>query len=56
MQIYYASEEFGVMDIRASGGYFHMAEVFQQQHNYTVAKSLFRQVDYSSRLLLLLLV
>lgn len=43
-QIYYASEEFGVHDIQTSGGYFHMAEVFQQQGNVTVAQSLYRQV------------
>jgi len=46
-QIYYASEEFGVDDIHTSGGYFHMAEVFQQQHNLTVAQSLYRQVALS---------
>jgi len=43
-QIYYASEEFGTDDIRTSGGYFHMAEVFQQQDNTTIARSLYRQV------------
>jgi len=43
-QIYYASEEFGVHDTRTSGGYFHMAEVFQQQGNVTVAQSLYQQV------------
>jgi len=44
MQIYYASEEYGVADVRTSGGYFHMAEVFHQQHNTTVAQSLYLQV------------
>ena len=46
-QIYYASEEFGVHDICTSGGYFHMAEVFLQQGNVTVAQSLYHQVSFS---------
>jgi len=44
MQIYYASEEFGTHDIRTSGGYFHMADVFHQQGNDMVARSLYSQV------------
>jgi len=44
VQIYYASEEFGVDDIRTSGGYFHMAQVFDLQANVLVARSLYDQV------------
>jgi len=55
VQIYYASEEFGVHDIRTSGGYFHMADVFQQQGNISVAQSLYRQVfTHISRLFYIL--
>jgi len=48
VQVYYASEEFGPDDIRTSGGYFHMADVFDQQGNVTVAQSLYRQVSLHS--------
>jgi len=43
-QIYHASEEFGTDDIRTSGGYFHMANVFFRQGRMEIADSLYRQV------------
>ncbi|XP_076451715.1 zinc finger MYND domain-containing protein 12-like [Babylonia areolata] len=42
--IYHASEEYGPDDIRTSGGYFHMANVFFRQGKRDVADSLYRQV------------
>ncbi|XP_041377508.1 zinc finger MYND domain-containing protein 12-like isoform X2 [Gigantopelta aegis] len=42
--IYHASEEFGTDDIRTSGGYFHMANVFFRQGKMEIADSLYRQV------------
>jgi len=48
LQIYYASEEFGLHNTRASGGYYHMAEVFEQQGDVIVAQSLYRQVRVSN--------
>jgi len=42
--IYHASEEYGPDEIRTSGGYFHMANVFFRQGKRDVADSLYRQV------------
>ncbi|XP_046558779.1 zinc finger MYND domain-containing protein 12-like [Haliotis rubra] len=42
--IYHASEEFGTEDIRTSGGYFHMANVFFRQGKMDIADTLYRQV------------
>ncbi|ESO90434.1 hypothetical protein LOTGIDRAFT_123333 [Lottia gigantea] len=42
--IYHASVEFGTDDIRTSGGYFHMANVFFRQGKMEIADSLYRQV------------
>lgn len=42
--IYHASEEFGTDDIRTSGGYFHMGNVFFRQGRMDVADTLYRQV------------
>jgi len=42
--IYHASEEYGPDDIRTSGGYFHMANVFFRQGKRDIADSLYRQV------------
>ncbi|KAL3861144.1 hypothetical protein ACJMK2_007213 [Sinanodonta woodiana] len=42
--IYHASEEFGTDDIRTSGGYFHMGNVFYRQGRIDIADSLYRQV------------
>lgn len=42
--IYHASEEFGTHDIRTSGGYYHMGNVFFRQGRMDVADSLYRQV------------
>ena len=44
-QIYHASEEFGTHDIRTSGGYFHMGNVFFRQGRMDVADTLYRQVS-----------
>ena len=46
-QVYYASEEFGVDDVHTSGGYYHMADVFERQDNAAVAQSLYRKVSQS---------
>ena len=43
-QIYHASDEFGTDDIRTSGGYFHMANVFFRQNRMDVANSLYERV------------
>ena len=45
LQIYHASEEFGTHDIRSSGGYFHMGNVFFRQGRMDVADTLYRQVS-----------
>ncbi|XP_033764083.1 zinc finger MYND domain-containing protein 12-like [Pecten maximus] len=42
--IYHASEEFGTDDIRTSGGYYHMANVFFRQGRMDIADTLYRQV------------
>lgn len=42
--IYHSSEEFGTNDIRTSGGYFHMANVFFRQGRMEIADSLYSQV------------
>lgn len=42
--IYHASEEFGTNDIRTSGGYFHMANVFFRQNRMDIADSLYEEV------------
>lgn len=42
--IYHASEEFGTHDIRTSGGYFHMANVFFRQNRMDIADSLYEEV------------
>ncbi|KAK2157742.1 hypothetical protein LSH36_185g00030 [Paralvinella palmiformis] len=42
--IYHASEEFGTDDIRTSGGYFHMGNVFFRQNNMDISMSLYTQV------------
>lgn len=42
--IFYASEEFGTHDIRTSGGYFHMGNVFFRQGKMDIADTLYRQV------------
>ena len=47
LQIYHASEEFGTDDIRTSGGYFHMGNVFFRQGRMDVADTLYRQVRLS---------
>ena len=43
-QIYHASSEFGTDDIRTSGGYFHMANVFFRQSRMDIADSLYERV------------
>lgn len=43
--IYHSSEEFGTGDIRTSGGYFHMANVFFRQGRMDVADSLYSEVS-----------
>lgn len=55
--IYHASLCFGTDDIRTSGGYFHMANVFYSQNKLEVAFSLYSQItdiwyDHLSRLVL----
>uniref|UniRef100_H2YBS2 Uncharacterized protein n=1 Tax=Ciona savignyi TaxID=51511 RepID=H2YBS2_CIOSA len=42
--IYHASKEWGTSDIRACGGYFHMANVFFRQNKMDVADSLYSKV------------
>lgn len=42
--IYHASQEFGTHDIRTSGGYFHMANVFFRQNKMDIADSLYDEV------------
>jgi len=42
--IYHASSEWGTCDIRTSGGYFHMANVFFRQNKMDIADSLYTQV------------
>ena len=40
----FASEEFGTNDIKTSGGYFHMANIFFRQNKFDVADSLYEKV------------
>jgi len=42
--IYHASSEWGTCDIKTSGGYFHMANVFFRQNKMDIADSLYTQV------------
>ncbi|KAI0223074.1 Zinc finger MYND domain-containing protein 12 [Lamellibrachia satsuma] len=42
--IYHASEAFGTDDIRTSGGYFHMANVFFRLNKMKTADSLYKKV------------
>jgi len=42
--IFYASTFFGTHNIRTSGGYFHMANVFYAQNKLEVAFSLYQQI------------
>ncbi|KAF1459907.1 Zinc finger MYND domain-containing protein 12, partial [Spheniscus mendiculus] len=42
--IYLASSTFGLKSIEASGGYFHMANVFFRQNKMDVANSLYAEV------------
>ncbi|XP_074655007.1 zinc finger MYND domain-containing protein 12-like [Tubulanus polymorphus] len=42
--IWYASNEFGSDDIRTSGGYFHMANVFLRKEDMETADSLYKRV------------
>jgi len=44
-QIYHASCEWGTKDIHASGGYFHMANVFFRQNKMDIADSLYNQAS-----------
>jgi len=44
MQIYHASEEYGIEDIRTSGGYFHLGKVFHELSRDDVAESMFDRV------------
>jgi hypothetical protein len=48
LQIYYASEAFGHIDIRTSGGYFQLAKVFNELNESVVADSLFDKVGIYS--------
>ena len=45
LQIYHSSNVHGTDDIRTSGGYFHMANVFYRQNKMDVAFSLYNQVS-----------
>jgi len=42
--IYHSSEDFGTADIRTSGGYFHMANVFFRQNKMDIGDSHYEQV------------
>ena len=44
VQIYHASEEYGIEDIRTSGGYFHLGKVFHELSRDDVAESMFDRV------------
>lgn len=48
MQVYYASEMFGLDSTVTSGGYFLMADVFLKQNKPDVALSLYAEVDTHS--------
>jgi len=48
MQIYHASEEYGIEDIRTSGGYFHLGQVFHELSRDDVAESMFDRVCQTS--------
>lgn len=45
MQVYYASEMFGLDSTVTSGGYFLMADVFLKQNKPDIALSLYTEVD-----------
>uniref|UniRef100_A0A803YFK4 Zinc finger MYND-type containing 12 n=1 Tax=Meleagris gallopavo TaxID=9103 RepID=A0A803YFK4_MELGA len=45
--IYLASSTFGVKSVEASGGYFHMANVFFHQNKMDIANSLYAEVGKS---------
>ena len=47
MQIYHASEEYGIEDIRTSGGYFHLGKVFHELSRDDIAESMFDMVCHS---------
>ncbi|KAK3743403.1 hypothetical protein QZH41_011526 [Actinostola sp. cb2023] len=42
--IYHSSRQYGTDDIHTSGGYFHMANVFNRQNKLDIAFSLYNQV------------
>uniref|UniRef100_A0A8C6IUK2 Uncharacterized protein n=1 Tax=Melopsittacus undulatus TaxID=13146 RepID=A0A8C6IUK2_MELUD len=42
--VYLASSAFGLKSIEASGGYFHMADVFLRQNKLDIANSLYAEV------------
>ena len=44
MQIYHASEEYGIEDIRTSGGYFQLGKVFHELSKDDVAEAMFDRV------------
>lgn len=46
IQIYHSSRVHGTDDIRTSGGYFHMANVFYRQNKLDITFSLYNQVEY----------
>jgi len=47
MQIYHASEVYGLEDIRTSGGYFHLGKVFHELSRDDVAEAMFDMVSHS---------
>jgi len=44
LQIYHASEVYGLDDIRTSGGYFHLGKVFHELSRDDVAEAMFDRV------------
>lgn len=44
LQVFYASEEFGLNSVETAGGYFLMANVFAKQEKPDIASSLYSQV------------
>ena len=44
LQVYHGSLEWGSGDIKTTGGYFHMANVFFRQNKMDIADSLYNQV------------
>jgi len=44
VQIYHASEEYGIEDIRTSGGYFLLGKVFHELSKDDVAEAMFDRV------------